>query len=73
LSDNITEVHADSGAALADYGHLAYGDAVDRLTKHLQRQRDEAVNGLADIEAGRVRVFHQRGVYVAHNRREVQP
>jgi hypothetical protein len=73
MSEKVTEVRTDSGAAIADNGHLPHADAVARLRRYLEHELRVAQDGLADIEAGKVHVFHQRGVHVVHNRREVQP
>ena len=73
MSD-VTEIRTDSGAAIQWCpGHLPYGDAVNVLRRHLERQLQSARDGLADIEAGRIRVTHQSGVYVARREREVLP
>lgn len=71
MSDKFTEVRTDSGAGIGDWGHVPYADAIETLRKYLKRQEAEAQQGLADIEGGRVKVFHQRGPYAATNRREI--
>lgn len=72
MSDKYTEARTPNGA-IGDWGYLDYDEAIKELRQHYENQHVEAHLVLADIDAGRVRVFHQLGPYAARNRREVTP
>lgn len=70
MSDKFTEVVAPSGG-IGEWGHVEPVDAVERLRAHFAQQAKQATGVLAEIESGRVRVYHQYGPYAATNRRLV--
>jgi hypothetical protein len=72
VSEKTTHIDAD-GHGLMLWGHVPYAEAVMRLREHYQREVAAAEAALAAVRVGDVRVFHQRGVYVARDRREVLP
>jgi hypothetical protein len=68
----MTEVRAADGAIRLS-GHVSYREAVDQLRNHYSRMLAEASRTLAAIDAGEARVFHQRGIHVVRDRREIPP
>jgi hypothetical protein len=72
MSDKTTHVNA-GGHWLMLWGYVSYDEAVEQLREHYQREHDAAEAALAAVAAGDVRVFQQRGVHVARDRREVTP
>lgn len=69
MSEKYTSVETPSGC-LGLWGHVEREDAIEQLRRFYQHEMD-AQRVLARIEAGEVRVFHQRGVYAPKNRHEV--
>ena len=71
MADKTTEIRTPSGG-LMEWGHVPYTDAVERCRTYWQFEAEKAAAVLAEIAAGQVQVFHQRGVHVWTGRREVQ-
>lgn len=70
MSDKFTEVETDHGG-IGEWGHVEPAEAIARLRAYYEHERDEAVATLADIDAGRVHVYHQLGPWARRNRTEV--
>jgi hypothetical protein len=70
MSEPITSIEAGP-ACLNERGHVERDVAIAILREHLLRERSRAEVGLAMIEADEVKVFHQRGINVVRDRREV--
>jgi len=61
------------GHGLGLRGHVSWQEAVGEMEKHLRQQLEEAQRGLAAIEAGTVKVVHQRGIYRVTDVQPVSP
>lgn len=72
MSDKYTEVETDHGG-IGEWDHVEPQEAIRRLRRYWESQRDEAVATLADIDAGRVRVYHQYGPWARNKRKLVYP
>ncbi len=70
MSDPFTEIVGPS-AGMGDWGHLSRDIALALYQDYFTEQREEAEKALSDLEAGRVKVFHQYGPIAAKRRREV--
>ena len=73
MSDPITEVYAGNEASYAIHGHVSAEQAIAETRRMLEHERDKSIRQLAAIDSGNVHVYHQRGVYIARNRRRVGP
>lgn len=67
MSEKYTEVETDSGG-LGIWGHAAPAEAIAELREHYEHQAKQAASVLAEIESGRVRVFHQYGPWARDRR-----
>lgn len=72
MSEAMTDVEADHGGIM-ERGWVTPDTAIAALRKYYETQLLEAQGVLADIDAGRVRVFHQHGIHVAKDRTRVYP
>jgi hypothetical protein len=72
VSEKYTHVRTDKGS-LGLWGYVPYDEAVAEIRKHYESERATAEAVLGELDAGRVRVFHQLGPWAARNRREVHP
>lgn len=73
MSEKFTAVEIPETSGYGIWGHQDYEKAISLTRQHFERQLEEAQRALAAIRRGDVRVFHQRGVQVATDRREVKP
>lgn len=71
MSDPYTEVQIEGGEGFGIWGFEGHAEAVAQARSHYTRQWAEAELALMQIDAGHVRVFHQRGPYAASGRVEV--
>lgn len=72
MSDAYTEVSTSAGG-IGEWGHVEPQDAIAELRSHYEREARTAAAVLAEIDAGRVRVYHQYGPWTAAKRRCVFP
>jgi hypothetical protein len=70
MSEPITYVEAGP-IGFHERGHVGRDEVIATLKRYLEHELEEMTKGLAAIEAGEVRVFHQRGIYAVKDRREV--
>lgn len=73
MSEAMTEVYAGEEAAFALHGHVDPAEAIRQTRAMLITERQRCARQLALIDEGKAHVYHQRGVYVATNRRRVGP
>lgn len=72
MSEKFTAIQTVHGG-LGEWGHVPPADAIAIMRRFYEGQLKQAQTVLAEIAAGDVEVFHQRGVPVATNRRQVWP
>ena len=73
MSARTTAVTVDGHRAWLSYGHDDPRMVIAQTRARYEAQRAEADRILAGIDAGRARVFHQRGIYKVTDKREVTP
>lgn len=66
----MTSVEVPSGSLLLR-GHPGSEDAIDQYQRYLEAERDKIAAQLKDLEDGMAQVYHQRGIHIARNKREV--
>lgn len=70
MSDAYTSIETDKGGG-GEWGHVPHDEAIRRLRMHFEYEAKQAAAVLAEIDAGRVRVYHQYGPWAASNRKLV--
>lgn len=73
MSEKFTSIESENGLHLGEWGHVNREEAIEKLRCWAYDDLKRAVATLQDIEAGRVRVFHQYGPLARRNRHEVKP
>lgn len=71
MSEKTTHTSIGGRAGPMEWGHVPHAEAVSRARKYYNLQLVDAQAALLAIDEGDIRVFHQRGVHVGRDRREV--
>lgn len=71
MTARTTAVQVDGHRAWLTYGHVDPIVAVTLTREHYTAELAKAQRILAGIDAGRARVFHQRGIYRVSDRKQV--
>ena len=73
MSDKFTEVETASGGGLGLWGHVPPDEALAQFRAYCERSRAEAEQALADLDAGKVEVYHQMGPLACRDRHLAGP
>ncbi len=71
MSEAMTAVEPAKGQHYLCRGYKSREAAIEEARRSLRYAADQALQALFAIDAGQVRVFHQRGIYVPTRRQEL--
>lgn len=73
MSDRFTVIDLPGCDGIGERGHVSHAEMVSLARIHYARVATEARDALHAIESGNYKVFHQRGIAIARDRKEVRP